>query len=139
MNVEWSNDSVKIATLLTFETLNWEYTFTTDVLIAIRDELSLVCSGAPGAPYVSGHDNFGTRHFGTYSIWYIVTLEHAKFGTWSLRGMSYRDITIQDCTTALFQDTMSRQFAGKIGSSANSPLIRYYSLRFATASERTAT
>ena len=79
--VEWSNDSVKIATLLTFETLNWEYTFATDVLIAIRDELSLVCSGAPGAPDVSGHDNFGTRHFRTYSIRYIVTLEHAKFGT----------------------------------------------------------
>ena len=33
------------------------------------------------APDVSGHDHFGTRHFGTYSIRYIVTSGHAKFGT----------------------------------------------------------
>ena len=33
------------------------------------------------APDVSGHDHLGTRHFGTYSIRYIVTLGHAQFGT----------------------------------------------------------
>ena len=31
-----------------------------------------------------------------------------------------------DCSTALFQVTMYRQFAWKVGTSANSALIRYY-------------
>ena len=31
-----------------------------------------------------------------------------------------------DCSTALFQVTMYRQFARKVGTSANSALIRYY-------------
>ena len=31
-----------------------------------------------------------------------------------------------DCSTALFQVTMNRQFARKVGTSANSALIRYY-------------
>ena len=34
-----------------------------------------------------------------------------------------------DCTTALFQVTMYRQFARKVGTRANSALIRYYLLR----------
>ena len=34
-----------------------------------------------GAPDVSGHGHFGTRHFGSYSIRYIVTSGHAQFGT----------------------------------------------------------
>ena len=37
----------KLGTLLTFETLKWNYTFATDVLIVIRDEAPLVCR-APG-------------------------------------------------------------------------------------------
>ena len=42
--------------------------------------------GAPGTPEVSGHDHSGTRHFGKYSIRYIVTSGHvmsgqARFGT----------------------------------------------------------
>ena len=60
----------KIATLLTLETLKWEYTFATDVLIAIRYESPLV-QGAPGAPAtfrdmttsvhaILGHFQFGT-------------------------------------------------------------------------------
>ena len=31
-----------------------------------------------------------------------------------------------DCSTALFQVTMNRQFERKVGTSANSALIRYY-------------
>ena len=77
----------------TFETLKWEYTFATDVLIAIRDESPLVCR----APDVS------ERHIGTSMI--------------------------RDCTTALFLVTMYRQFARKVGTSANSALMRYYLLR----------
>ena len=92
----------KIATLLTFETLKWEYIFATDVLIAIRDEAPLVCRG-PCTPDVSQHSDFGTCHIGTS--------------------------TIRDCTTALFQVTMYRQFAWKVGTSANSALIRYHLLR----------
>ena len=33
--------------------------------------------GAPGVTDVSGHYHFGIRHFGTYSIRYIVTSGHA--------------------------------------------------------------
>ena len=35
----------------------------------------------------------------------------------------------EDCTTVLFQVTMYRQFARKVGPSANSALISYPSLR----------
>ena len=71
------------------------------MFIAIRDESPLVC-GAPGAPDVSEHtcSHFGTCHIGSS--------------------------TIRDCTTALFQVTMYMQFARKVGTSANSALIRYY-------------
>ena len=31
-----------------------------------------------------------------------------------------------DCSTALIQDTMYRQFARKVGASAKSAIIRYY-------------
>ena len=54
VNIERGNIQVeiirfrKIATLLTLETLKWEYTFATDVLIAIRDESPLICSGGAG-------------------------------------------------------------------------------------------
>ena len=61
----------------------------TDVLIAIRDESPLVCR-APGAPDVSEHSHFGISHIGTS--------------------------TIRDCTTALFQVTMYRQFERKVDS-----------------------
>ena len=44
-----------LVTLLTFETLKWEYTFTTDALIAIHDESPLVRSGGAG-----GIGGFGT-------------------------------------------------------------------------------
>ena len=89
----------KIATLLMSETLKWEYTFATDVLIAIRDGSPLVCR----APDVSEHSHFGTCHIGKS--------------------------TIRDCTTAIFQFTTYMQFAWKVGTSANSALIRYYLLR----------
>ena len=84
-----------------FESLKWEYTFATDVLIGIRDESPLVCR-ATGAPDVSEHSHFGTCHI--------------------------RTCTIQDCTTALFQVTIYRQFIRKVGTSANSALICYYLL-----------
>ena len=87
--------------------MNWEYTFTTDMLIAIHDESPLVCH-APGAPDVSEHCHFGICHIGTS--------------------------TIRDCTTSLFQVTMYRQFARKVGTSANSALIRYYLLRLKLSS-----
>ena len=67
------------------------------MLIAIRDESPLVCH----APDVSEHSNFGTCHIGTS--------------------------TIRDCTTALVKVAMYRQFARKVGTSANSALICYYS------------
>ena len=50
--------------------------------------------------------------------------EHSHFGT----------RTIRDCTTALFQVTMCRQFARKVGTSANSALIRYNLLRLKLSS-----
>ena len=62
--------------LLMLESFKWEYTFATDVLIAICDESPLLGGGASGAPDVSGHG-----HFGTYSIRCIVTSGHAQFGT----------------------------------------------------------
>ena len=50
--------------------------------------LSMTCRhcSVQWASDVSGHDHFGTRHFGTYSIRYIVTSGHvisgqARFGT----------------------------------------------------------
>ena len=93
----------KIATLLTFETFKWEYSFATNVLIAIRDEAPMVCRG-PCAPDVSEHSHFGTCHIGTS--------------------------TIRDCTTALFQVTMYRQFTRKVGTSA----IHYHLLRLKLSS-----
>ena len=39
-----------------------------------------------------------------------------------------------DCSTALFQVTMYRQFARKVGTSANSALIRYYIRRLKLSS-----
>ena len=60
--------------------MTWEYTFATDVLIAIRYESPLV-QGAPGAPNVSKHDHYGTLNFGTFSIRYFVTSGHAQLGT----------------------------------------------------------
>ena len=66
--------------LLTLETLKCE-------IGPVFTKLGSLLSGASGhcsvlvAPDVSGHDHFGTRHFGTYSIRYIVTSGHAQFGT----------------------------------------------------------
>ena len=37
--------------------------------------------GMLGAPDVSVHYHFGTRHFGTYSVRHIVTSGYAQFGT----------------------------------------------------------
>ena len=85
------------------------------MLIVYRDEAPLVYC----APDASEDSHFGTFHIGTS--------------------------TIRDCTTALFQVTMYRQFARKVGTSANSALIRYYLrrlklsiARLAIASERTS-
>ena len=58
-------------------------TLATDVFTKLASLLSVTrlhCS-VQRAPDVSGHDNFGTRHFGTYLIRYIVTSGHAQFGT----------------------------------------------------------
>ena len=74
----------------------------TDVLIAIRDESPLVCR-VPGARDVSEYSHFGTCHIGT--------------------SMN------RDGTTALFQVTVYRQIARKVGTSANSALIHSYLLR----------
>ena len=57
----------KVATLMTFETLRWKYTFATDVLITIRDEAPLVYR-APSALDVSEHSHLGTCHMGTSTI-----------------------------------------------------------------------
>ena len=70
----------KIVTFIAVGNFEVGIYFATDVLIAIRDESPLFCSGGPGVPDVSAHDHFGTRHFGTYSIQYIVTSGHAQFG-----------------------------------------------------------
>ena len=94
----------KLATLSTFETLKWKYTFATNVLIVTRDESPLVYR----APDASEDNHFGTFHIGTS--------------------------TIRDCTTALFQVTMYRQFARKVGTKTNSALIRYYFLRLKLSS-----
>ena len=61
--------------------------------IVTRDESPLVYR----APGVSEDSQFGTFHFGTS--------------------------TIRDCTTAICQVTMYRQFARKVGTRANSSLI----------------
>ena len=55
--------------------------------------------------------------------------EDSNFGTYHI-GTS----TIRDCTTALFQVTMYRQFARKVGTSTNSALIHYYLLRLKLSS-----
>ena len=58
----------KIATLLTLGTLKWENSFATAVFTKSGSFLSWTsrhCSEM-GAPDVSGHDHFGSRHFGTY-------------------------------------------------------------------------
>ena len=89
----------KLATLVTFETLKWKYTVVTNVLIVTRDESPLVYRVPESA---SEHSHFGTFHIGTSMV--------------------------RDCTTTLFQVTMSRQFARKVGPSTNSALIRYYLL-----------
>ena len=86
-----------LATLMTFETLKWKYPFATNVRIVTRDESPLVYRAPESA---SEHSHFGTCHIGTS--------------------------TIRDCTTALFQVTMYRQLARKVGTSVNSALIRYY-------------
>ena len=80
---------------MTFKTLKWKNYFATNVLIVTRDESPLVYR----APDASEDSNFGTCHIGTSRI--------------------------RDCTTALFQVTMYRQFARKVGTSANSALICY--------------
>ena len=63
------------------------------MLIAIRDESPLVCR----VPDVSEHSHFGTCHI--------------------------RTSTIQDCTSALFQVTMYRQFTRKVGTSGSNSLL----------------
>ena len=65
--------------LLTFETLKWESTFGTDMLIASRDESPLVCRAAD----VSGHSHIGTCHIGTCHI-----------GTCHIGTSTIRDCTI---------------------------------------------
>ena len=54
----------------------------------------------------------------------MLNWEHSHFETCHI-GTS----TIRDCTTALFQVTMYRQFARKVGPGANSALSRFSSLR----------
>ena len=105
----------KIASILTMETLTWEYSFATAVFTKLGSLLSgtsrhCTVLGAPDVSdmttsvhAISGHSHFGTCHIGTS--------------------------TIRDCITVLFQVTMYRQFARKVGQSANLALIRYSSLR----------
>ena len=50
--------------------------------------------------------------------------EHSHFGICFI-GTN----TIRDCTTALFKVTVYRQFVRKVGTTANSALMRYYLLR----------
>ena len=90
---------------MTFETLKkWKYTFATNVLIVTRDESPLVYR----APDASEHSHFGTCHIGTS--------------------------TIRDCTTALIQVTMYRQFARKVGTSANKAVRQSPDLLFIATS-----
>ena len=59
------------------------YSFATDVFTKLGSMLSGTshhCSVLVALD-VSGHDHFGTRHFGTYSIRYIVTSGHVQFRT----------------------------------------------------------
>ena len=70
-----------------------------------------------------------------FSMTYIDTLapglsRAGRFGTCHHIGTSM----IRDCTTTPFQFTMYRQFARKVGTSANSALIRYYLLRLKLSS-----
>ena len=81
----------KFATLITFETLKWN---ATNVLIVTRDESPLVYRALESA----------SEH--TYS--FRSASEHSDFETYHI-GTS----TIRDCTTALFQVTVYRQFARK--------------------------
>ena len=118
---------LKIATLLTLETFKWEYSFATTVFTTLgypgrhasvlrlgrrtfRDMISSVHA-------ISGHIQFGTCN-------HMSNLEHSHFGTFPVWT-----VLIQDCITVLFQVTVYRQFARKVGPSANSALIRYSSLR----------
>ena len=90
------------------------YTLATDVFTKLGSLLSVTsryCS-VQGAPDVSGHDHFGTRHFGTCSIRFIVTSGHAQFGTLSLRDMSYRDkydSGLHNCTISSYSTVSSHR------------------------------
>ena len=50
----------KLASLMTFESLKWKYSFATNVLIVTRDESPLV--------YRAPDSHFGTFHIGTSTI-----------------------------------------------------------------------
>ena len=67
MQVELIRFRKTISTLLTLETFKLEYTFAIDVFTKLGSFLSVTCRHCyvQGASYVSGHDHFGTNHFGT--------------------------------------------------------------------------
>ena len=119
----------KIATLLTLETLKWEYSFATDVFTELGSLLSGTsrhCS-VLGAPDVSEHEHFGTRNFGTYYIRYIVSTGHAQFGTYTCSHFVTCHIgtsMIQDCITTLFPVMCPSSSHGK----SVQALIRLYLL-----------
>ena len=92
----------KLATLMTFEMLKWKYTFVTNVLIVTRDESPLVYRAPESA---SEHSHFGPLRN-------IVISGQARFGTAQLH----------------YFKLLYRQCARKVGTSANSALIRYYLL-----------
>ena len=62
----------------------------------------------------SVHAISGQIQFGTQSLRDMPNSGHSHFGTCHIETS-----TIRDCTTALFQVTMYRQFALKVGPSAN--------------------
>ena len=72
----------KLASLMTFETLKWKYTFATNVLIVTRDESPLVYHTLESASehshfsplrniVISGHVISGQARFGTAQLHYF--------------------------------------------------------------------
>ena len=116
----------KIAILLTLETLKWELGPIVSRLPCLRNwahcypgrVATVLCWWR--RTFRDMTTSVRVRHFGTYSVRYIVT-------SGSVIYRDKHDSGLHNCTISSYY--VYRQFAGKVGPSANSALISYPSLR----------
>ena len=114
MYIEWNNIQMELRFRNNSDFIDFGNFEVVIIFLYFRYPLRFA-TGSRGAKDVSGHDHFGTRHFGTFSIRNIVTPGHvisgqARFGT-----------AQQHYFKLLFTGSSH-------GPSANSAVIRYYSL-----------